>query len=170
MLRLAMAAALLAATASTAAALTISGTAEVVDSDLFILDGYRVYLLGAESVEAQQPCLIGGQAWECYPAALRQLQTIMSEGTATCDVISGPNFLMEVIARCTVNGEDVSDRFIRSGFALPVIAETEAYAEALAAAQAAGVGFWQGTVAPPAEWRAANGILAGRPTFRPVAP
>ncbi|MCC6736545.1 MAG: hypothetical protein IT534_10530 [Bauldia sp.] len=170
MLRLIAAASLLVATASSAAALTITGTAEVIDSDLLVIDGYRVYLLGVESVEAQQLCTIGTQAWECYPAAVRQLQTIMSEGVATCEVISGPNFLMEVIARCTVNGEDVGERLVRSGFALPVTAETEVYAEAFAAAQAAGVGFWQGTVTPPAEWRRANGILAGRPPFRPVAP
>ena len=170
MLRLTVAAAFLAATGWSAAAMTITGIAEVRDSDLILIDGYRVYLLGAESVEAGQPCIIGGRTWECYPAAVRQLQTIMSEGVATCEVVSGPNFLLEVIARCTVHGDDVSERFIRSGFAVTVTAETDAYAGALAAAQAAGVGFWQGTVVAPAEWRAANGILAGRPTFRPIAP
>jgi endonuclease YncB( thermonuclease family) len=157
-----------AAFASPATALTITGRAEVIDSDLFLLEGYRVYLLGAESVEDQQPCLIGGQQWECYPAAVRQLETILDEGPVTCEVVSGPNFLLEVIARCVVNGTDVGERFIRSGFAIPLPAETDAYAAALAEAQAAGVGFWQGMVAAPAEWRAANGVLAGRPTFRPV--
>ena len=71
------------ACASSAMALTITGRAEVIDSDLFILDGYRVFLFGAESVEDQQPCLIGMREWECYPAAVRQLQTILDEGVVT---------------------------------------------------------------------------------------
>jgi len=159
-----------AACASPVLALTITGRAEVVASDLFTLDGHRVFLFGAESVEDGQPCLIGMRQWECYPAAVRQLQTILDEGVVTCEVMSGPNFLMEVIARCTVNDTDVADRLIRAGFAMPVPAETDAYAAALAEAQAAARGFWQGTVVPPAEWRAANRILAGRPQYRPVTP
>lgn len=164
------AASLLAVTVTAAHALTITGTAEAIDSDLFLLDGYRVYLVGVESVEAAQGCLIGNQTWECYPAAVRQLQTILAEGTVICEVMSGPNFLNQVIAACTVNGEDIGERMVRTGYALTIPAESEAYAAALAAAQAAGVGFWQGMVAQPSEWRAANGILADRPAFRPVAP
>jgi endonuclease YncB( thermonuclease family) len=151
-------------------ALTLTGTAEVIDADLLLLDGHRVFLLGVESVEEGQLCGIDNQAWECWPAAVRMLQTIAGEGEMTCEVISGPNFLSEVIAICTVGGEDVGARLVRSGFGLPIPEETDAYRDEMEAAQSEHIGLWQGTFYTPAEWRALNNRFADRPAFRPLAP
>jgi endonuclease YncB( thermonuclease family) len=156
--------------APAAFALTISGMAEATDTDVLRLEGYQVFLLGVESIEAGQTCEIRGQLWECYPAALRAMQTIAAEGPITCEVISGPNIIRQVIAVCTSNGEDIGRRLVRSGFGLTIPAETMAYEEAQAAAQAEGIGLWQGQFLAPALWRQANGIFADRPAFRPVAP
>lgn len=153
-----------------AQALTLTGSGEVIDSDLILLDGHRVYLLGVESIEANQTCEVDGRPWECYPAAFRMLQTFVAEGPLTCEVVSGPDFLLQVIATCTVAGEDIGERLVRSGFAVAIPAETAAYDEAMATAQAERVGLWQGRFWLPAEWRAATGILADRPAFRPAAP
>lgn len=158
------------ASSSAALATTISGMAEVVDSDIFRLEGYRVFLLGVESVEEGQTCLVRDQIWECYPPAKRALQTIVESGPVTCEVISGPDMLRQVIARCSIGGEDIGERFVREGLGLAIPAETEAYAEAEAAAQADGIGLWQGVFMPPADWRRLNGVLVDRPTFRPVGP
>jgi endonuclease YncB( thermonuclease family) len=159
-------AALIAATPASFA-LTITGAGEVLDSDLIRVNGYRLYLFGVESVEFGQGCEIRGQLWDCFPAAVRALQTIVAEGPLTCDILSGPNFLDEAIARCMVNGQDVAERLVRAGFAVAIPSETDAYVAAMNDAQARAVGLWQGPFAPPAEWRAAAGILADRPAYRP---
>jgi endonuclease YncB( thermonuclease family) len=161
---------LMLAVATPAHALTLTGVAEVIDADLLVLDGHRVFLLGVESVEEGQICGIDDQPWECWPAAVRMLQTIAGEGEMTCEVISGPNFLSEVIAWCTINGEDVGARLVRSGFGLPILEETDAYLDEMEAAQAEGIGLWQGTFHDPAVWREGNFRFADRPTFRPVMP
>jgi endonuclease YncB( thermonuclease family) len=170
MKKFAVAVSLMFAVATPAHALTLTGVAEVIDTDLLILEGHRVFLLGVESVEEGQVCGIDNQPWECWAAAVRMLQTIAGEGEMTCEVISGPNFLSEVIAWCTVNGEDVGARLVRSGFGLPILEETDAYLDEMEAAQAEGIGLWQSIFHDPAAWRVINGRFPDRPTFRPVAP
>ncbi len=170
MKRLAATIVMMIAATSPANALTLTGVAEVIDADLLILDGHRVFLLGVESVEEGQVCGIDNQVWECWPAAVRMLQTIADEGEVTCEVVSGPNFLSEVIAWCTINGQDVGARLVRSGFALPILEETDAYLDEMEAAQAEGIGLWQGTFYDPAAWRELYGQFPDRPTFRPLAP
>lgn len=155
--------------APSAFAWTLRGTPEVVESDVLRLEGYRVFLFGVESVEPRQLCYINGTPWECFAAAVRELQTIVSEGEVVCDVLSGPDGLRQVIAACTVNGEDISKRFVRSGFAVTVPDETEAYEEDQAAARDEGIGLWQGTFMAPPAWRQSNGIFIGRPRYAPPA-
>jgi endonuclease YncB( thermonuclease family) len=149
-------------------ALTLTGNAEVVEADVLRLEGYRVYLFGAESVEPRQLCSINGQTWECFAAAVRMLQTIVSEGEVSCDVKSGPDALNQLIALCTVNGEDIGERMVRSGFAITVPDETDAYADEMAAAQEEGIGLWQGQFMAPHDWRLANGIFIERPRYVPL--
>ncbi len=148
---------------------TLRGTPEVVESDVLRLEGYRVFLFGAELVAPRQICYINGAPWECFAAAVRQLQTIVSEGEVVCDVLSGPDGLQQVIAACTVNGEDISKRYIRSGFAVTIPDETDAYEDDQAAARAEGIGLWQGDFMAPPAWRQANGIFFGRPPYQPPA-
>ena len=155
---------------SSAFALTITGVAEVLDSDVLRVGEYRVYLLGVESIEQRQICTVRGQSWECWPPAVRMLQTIVSEGDITCEVVSGPDLVDQVIARCSVNGEDVASRYVRAGFAITIPTETEDYEDELIAAQDEGIGLWQGTFTPPSIWRVINRVPSNRPTFNPIAP
>lgn len=168
--RLIVAGTLALASVSPALAETIAGEAEVVDSDILQIGDYQVYLLGVESVEEGQTCLIDGDPWECWPAAVRALQTIAEQGPVTCEVISGPNFLDQVIAQCFVNDEDIGEAFVRSGFGLAIPAETTIYDAVEDEAEASGVGLWQGQFYDPAAWREQARIFADRPTFRPNAP
>ncbi len=155
------------ATAFPALAQTLTGAAEVVDSDRLVLEGYNVFLVGVESVEADQTCDIGGEEWECYSAAVRALQTIVGQGTTTCEVLSGPNFLDELTARCEVAGSDVGAQFVGTGFGLAISSETHDYDAAQKVAQDSGIGLWQSSFTSPGEWRQANSIFADRPSFRP---
>jgi endonuclease YncB( thermonuclease family) len=147
---------------------TVTGTAEVIDSDLLLVGEHRIYLLGVESLEQGQTCEIGTETWDCYPAAVRMLQTITYGGEVSCEIASGPDFLNQAIARCTLAGEDIGAQYVRSGFALTLPAETDAYQDEMEAAKAEKLGLWQSRFALPSEWRSYMGVLADRPTFRPA--
>jgi len=152
--------------ASPAAAEEIGGTVVVDKPYSFQLDEYRVYLLGVDSVEAGQTCNIGRQSWDCWAAAQRQLEAILSEGAVVCDTVVGPDTEGRVIATCTVNGADVGERFVASGFGLAIPDETDRYVALQQAAREEGIGLWQGTFTPPAVWRSLPmRPKSGRPAF-----
>ncbi len=163
--------ALLIAFAIPAQALTITGEAQVTKPYSFTLAGYQVYLLGVDSMEEGQNCTIDRQRWECWAAAYRQLETIVSEGDLTCETIFGPDDREAVIAVCTVNGEDVGERFVRSGFGLVIANETTRYNDAEAEARVAGIGLWQGEFTPPRIYRSLPLRPPSlRPRFLPAEP
>jgi endonuclease YncB( thermonuclease family) len=149
---------------------TITGPAEVVDTDVIKIGDYRIFLFGMESLEEGQTCRIGGANWECWPAAVRALETIASQGEVRCEIRSGPNFLDQAIGQCFVGGDDLSEIMIRSGFGLVIEAETSIYNAAQAEAQQARAGLWQGDFVTPAAWRENARVFADRPRFRPIEP
>jgi endonuclease YncB( thermonuclease family) len=148
---IALAASLLASGA--AEATTISGQAEVTRPYSFNLGEYEVFLLGVDSVEVKQNCTVSGRVWECWAAAQRQLETILSEGEVTCESVVETNSPKRMIALCTVSGQDVGRRLVESGFGLAVPKETSRYNDAQADARIAGTGLWQGTFTAPSTWR-----------------
>lgn len=146
--------------AAPAKAETITGQVVVTKPYEFTVGDYTVYLLGVDSMEVRQTCRIGRDEWECWAAAQRALEQILSLGEVVCETVVGPDAENRTIATCTVGGLDVGEEFVRSGFGLTIPAETEAYEEAQAAAREADIGLWQSTFTPPAIWRS----LPMRPT------
>jgi endonuclease YncB( thermonuclease family) len=149
---LVLAVALLASVA-VAQAETISGPAEVTKPYSFTLGDYEVFLLGVDSVEAKQTCTVKGRIWECWAAAQRQLQTILSGGDVTCESIVEDISPKRMIALCTLNGQDIGLQFVESGFGLALPEETTRYIDTQADARLAGIGLWQGTFTTPSIWR-----------------
>lgn len=150
--------------AAGAIAQELTGPATVVGSDTIKIGGQRVMLYGLESVEsAGQTCTIDGRTWECWAAAVRQLQTLVEAGPVTCVQIGERDLLGRVLGTCTVGGEDLGGAFVRSGFALAVAKEVPAYEAIEAEARAARIGLWQGQFLRPREWRTMNSIEADRP-------
>ncbi len=143
----------IAAAPTLAQAETITGTAEVTSPYTFQLGDYRVFLLGVDSVELTQTCRIGDQQWECWAAAQRALETVVSVGEVTCETLTDPDPVGRVIATCTIDGQDVGELFVETGFGLAIPTETTQYVEAEDQARAAGIGLWQGTFDPPNVWR-----------------
>lgn len=136
---------------SAAQAVTISGPAEVTRPYSFTVGDYEVFLLGVDSVEVKQTCTVDGRIWECWAAAQRQLETILSEGEVTCESVIEETSRMTAL--CTLNGEDVGLRFVQSGFGLSLPEETTRYKDAQADARIAGRGLWQGSFTAPSIWR-----------------
>lgn len=163
-MRFAAALAILLITPIAAQAEAITGPAEVVESDIIQINGQRIMLYGIESIESErQTCEINREKWECWAAAVRELQTIVSEGDATCEPVGNPDPYGRILANCTVNGEDIATRFVRSGFALAIKRERPELEDVQKEARAAKVGLWQGRFNTPTEWRAMNGIFVDRP-------
>jgi endonuclease YncB( thermonuclease family) len=139
--------------ATVAYAITITGPAEAVKPYSFTVGEYQVFLLGVDSVESKQTCTVSGRVWECWAAAQRQLETILSEGDVTCDSLVVAEAPKRMIALCTVNGEDIGQRLVASGFGITIPDETKRYEDAQAQARSARAGLWQGTFSPPSVWR-----------------
>ena len=141
----------------------IVGVANVTDSDGLRVGDTSVMLWGIESVERPQTCRIDTQMWDCYAAAVRALQTISSVAEVTCQAVDEPDGYGRVLGICFVDGVNINEALVRSGFALAKRDETEDYVAAEDAARAEGIGFWQGVFMHPAAFRARNGVFRDRP-------
>ncbi|WP_414474467.1 thermonuclease family protein [Microvirga sp. M2] len=141
----------------------LSGKASAVDADVIEIAGTRIMLFGMESVERKETCTIGGKIWECWPAAVRQLETLVSQGDTTCTQVRPPDRYGRILGICTVNGRNLNEAMVRSGFAVARTDETTDFVEAEKAARNEKIGLWQGTFLKPWDFRAAAGILVDRP-------
>lgn len=150
-----------AAAASPAAAqlgAAVTGPARVIDSDVIAIGDQRFVLHGVESVERGQPCYIGEQLWDCYPAAVRELELLVSLGEVRCLPVAGPDVYGRMFAVCDVEGLVINEAFVRAGFGIARPQETTDYVAAQEAAMTEGVGLWQARFQPPGEFRRALGI------------
>jgi endonuclease YncB( thermonuclease family) len=141
----------------------ITGQAKVVDSTVIEINGQRIMLFGVDSVMRKQNCARDGKIWQCWAAAVRELQTLVDQGPATCETIGEPDAYGRVLARCTINGQSLNEQFVRSGYAVARPNETKDYVAAEAEAKEKKVGLWQGQFQMPSEFRTRAGIFVDRP-------
>jgi endonuclease YncB( thermonuclease family) len=141
----------------------LEGNATAIESATILIGDTRVMLYGLESVYPPQTCSIGGQTWECWAAAVRQLQTYLAESPVRCTPVAPPDFAGRILALCEQNGESLNARYVRSGFALAIESEMPEYAALEAEARADAIGLWQGQFTEPAVYRSQHGIMATRP-------
>ena len=139
------------------------GDATAIESATIMIGETRVMLYGLETVYPPQICYIDGQAWECWAAAVRQLQTLIGESPVECIPVAPPDYLGRVLALCEQNGVSLNERYVRSGFALAIESEMPEYAALEAVAREEGIGLWQGAFVEPAAFRESRGIMQLRP-------
>lgn len=149
--------------ASEAVAAEIAGPAKAVDSTVIEIDGHRIMLFGIDSVIRKQTCSIGGKLWQCWPAAVRDLQTLVDQGPAICDTIGQPDVYGRILARCTINGQSLNEQLVRRGYAVARPSESTDYVAAEAAAKESKLGLWQGQFLEPSKFRKSVGIFVDRP-------
>jgi hypothetical protein len=70
----------------------------------------RIMLFGIDSVIRKQTCTIDGKTWQCWPAAVRDLQTHVNQGPAICDTIGEPDVYSRVLALCTIDGRSLNEK------------------------------------------------------------
>jgi endonuclease YncB( thermonuclease family) len=141
----------------------IAGPAKAVDSTVIEVNAQRIMLFGIDSVMRKQNCTIDGKIWECWAAAVRDLETLVSQGPATCEVVGKPDVYGRILARCDINGESLNEQLVRRGYAVARPSETTDYVPAEATAREKKLGLWQGQFLRPSEFRRRAGIFVDRP-------
>jgi endonuclease YncB( thermonuclease family) len=141
----------------------VSGQGRAIDSTIIEINNQRIMLFGIDSVVRKQVCTLDGKPWQCWSAAVQDLQSLLDEGPATCDVIGEPDIYGRLLARCTVNGKSLNEQLVSRGYALARRGDTTDYVTAEAAAKEKKVGLWQGQFAQPRSFRRASGVAVDRP-------
>ena len=149
--------------ATPAGADQITGPATAVDSMVIAINGQRIMLFGIDSVMRKQNCTIGGKIWQCWPAALRNLEILLDQGPVTCETVGEPDVYGRLLARCDVNGQSLNEQLVRAGWAIDRRSETTDYVAAEAEAKEKKLGLWQGEFMMPDAFRRAAGIFVDRP-------
>lgn len=162
MIRLLMVLALAIGTAQ-AAESQISGSGKAIDSTIIQINEQRIMLFGIDSVMRKQACKLDGKPWQCWPAAVQDLQTLLNEGRVTCDVVGEPDVYGRMLGRCSVNGQSVNEQLVIRGFAVARISESKDYVAAESDAKEKKLGLWRGEFVPPSKFRRSVGIAVDRP-------
>jgi endonuclease YncB( thermonuclease family) len=162
MIRMLLSLALVALTTPVAAK-EISGPAKALDIQMIEIDGQRILLFGIDSVMRKQACTLDGKIWDCWGAAMRNLQIMVDQGPATCEPVGDPDVYGRILARCKINGQSLNEQLVRKGWAVARPSETTDYVAAEAEAKKQKLGLWQGQFQMPDVFRRSHGIFVDRP-------
>lgn len=136
-----------------ATAPTLSGRATVIDGDTLEIDGKRIRLEGIDAPETGQSC--GRKwfgTWSCGAAASEALGDLVAGRRVGCER-RGTDRYGRMIAVCMVDGRDINEAMVRSGYAWAFIKYSKSYVGAEAEAREARAGIWQGEAEPPWAFR-----------------
>nr|WP_281433507.1 thermonuclease family protein [Microvirga splendida] len=128
---------------------TLEGRAQVTDGDTIRIGDARIRLKGIDAPEMEQRCSRSGRSYACGETARRALIEIVSAKTVRCRA-AGRDRYRRILARCTVDGNDIGTRMVESGWAVSYGRDYDAEE---ARAQERGAGLWEGEFERPQDWR-----------------
>ncbi len=128
---------------------SLEGRAQVTDGDTIRIGETRIRLKGIDAPEMEQRCSRAGRSYACGETARRVLIDLVSGETIRCRA-AGRDRYQRILARCTVNGNDIGTKMVESGWAVSYGRDYDAE-EARARSRA--VGLWEGEFERPQEWR-----------------
>ena len=152
-----------AAYATPAAASEFSGSGKAIDSTIIQVNDQRIMLFGIDSVMRKQVCTLDGKPWQCWTAAVNDLQSLLNQGPVSCEIVGEPDIYGRLLGRCSVNGQSINEALVARGFAVARTVETNDYVAAEASAHEKKLGLWQGQFVRPSEFRIGAGIRVERP-------
>ena len=130
----------------------IAGKPTVISGDIIIIGGVRLHLFGIDAPEPNQVCKADGASYRCGTFAMTALMELVADHPVSCrlEITEGVGY---TYALCKAGGTDLSSNMVQTGWALADRAATDAYVPIETQAREARRGLWQGTFAPPWEWR-----------------
>ena len=141
----------------------ISGQAKAIDSTSIQIGDQRIMLFGIDSVMRKQICTLDGKPWQCWQAAVKDLQAVLDQGPVVCDAVRESDVYGRILARCKVNDQSVNELLVSRGFAVARPNESTDYTAAEAAAKEKKLGLWQRQFSPPSVFRRSAGVAVDRP-------
>ncbi|QIK78646.1 thermonuclease family protein [Sphingomonas piscis] len=137
----------------------VSGVGKAADGDTLTLGADRIRLFGIDAPELNQTCERSGQRWNCGEEAKVRLASLISRGIS-CST-NGTDDFGRLLARCSLNGVDLNQLMVTSGFAVAFRRYSLDYVSAEEKARAAKRGIWAGSFQMPSDYRQSG--RGGRP-------
>ncbi|MBP0484205.1 thermonuclease family protein [Sagittula salina] len=135
------------------AASDLVGAVHVIDGDTIDVGDHRVRLHGIDTPEMKQRCGGEGRAtWACGAWVARHVAQVYEGRMARCDVRDVDRY-GRLVARCTVDGQDIGRGLVQQGLALAYTTYSNEYASDEARAKAAGLGLHAVEMDDPAQFR-----------------
>lgn len=129
-----------------------AGLALVHDGDTLTVAGRRIRLHGLDAPELDQSCLRDGLPWPCGRDAAFALAQRVAGRLVSCRGMETDRF-GRLVARCTVDGEDLNRWLVREGWAVAYRRYSHAYVLDEWVARWHGRGLWAGSFDRPEDWR-----------------
>ena len=93
-----------------------NGTIRVIDADTIDVGATRVRLFGIDAPEMGQPCAADGRQWDCGAWARDAVANRFEGAFARCDTKDTDRY-GRTVAQCSVDGQDMGQMIVYSGFA-----------------------------------------------------
>lgn len=139
---------------ATPVAADFRGTIDVVDGDTLHVGEVTVRLHGIDAPEVDQSCDdADGQPWMCGAFVQSLVRETYQGQTANCEEVDRDRYGRSV-AKCHVNGRDIGEDIVSSGWAAAYRRYSMDYDQAEKTAQGRGIGLWAGSMQSPAAYRA----------------
>ncbi len=130
----------------------ITGRVNAIEGDVVEISGERVRLFGIDAPEPEQSCTIFGNSIDCGHIA----KTALMDLTAGAQVVCRPTGKKRrglLVATCFVDGFDISENMVHTGWALADPEDGSRYLAKQREAKRAKRGLWRGTFTRPWRWR-----------------
>lgn len=134
----------------------ITGIPKIRSGNLLTIGNTRIRLAGIDAPAMDQLCLdASAERWACGIAAHDALVARVGAKEWTCHVQRSDRFGRSV-AKCEVDGEDIQQWMVQSGWALAFLQYSHAYEADEKIAREAQAGLWRGAFFAPWDWRVRN--------------
>jgi endonuclease YncB( thermonuclease family) len=155
-LRLLLATLMMGELQDTALANEIVGVPRIVDGDTVQIGASKIRLEGVDAPETDQLCLDGNNHhWTCGIEARDRLMQKAGGKVWRCRTSSNDRY-GRALATCKVEGLNINQWLVRSGWALSFVRYSHEYDADERAARDAKSGLWSGAFIAPWDWRHRN--------------
>lgn len=138
-----------------ALAVSLTGTARVVDGDTIEISGQTLRLIGIDAPELAQPCQRAGKPWACGTWSRDALRARLKGRDLSCSGRDQDRYGRWLVT-CRLGGQDLGQDLVRNGIAFAYRRYSSLYIPDEALAEGESRGLWSGTTETPEDYRHAD--------------